>query len=270
MRLALIGLAIFALSACGMPEEQYNALDSQLKACKGKAGAPKEDADKYQLLVDDAKACNGTLATTKAALAKAEKELDAARTQLAGVSADKDALAKKMGATKKELEELRKQREAAEARMKVYKQLMARLQSMIDSGKISVKPRKGRLVVQMSDKILFDPGKTKLKEDGKAALKQLAAVLKDVADRDFLVAGHTDNVPIKTRLFKSNWELSAARGVEVVKFLQTEGVDPKHLAAAGYSEYDPIGDNADDGGRKTNRRIEIVLMPNIEELPKLD
>ena len=270
MRLALIGVALLALNACGMSSEQYDALDNQLKVCKGKTTAPKEDANKYDVLVDDAKACNGTLSSTKDALAKTEKDRDGLKAQLAGVKSDKDALAKMMGATKKELDELRKQREAAEARMKVYKQLMARLQSMIDSGKISVKPRKGRLVVQMSDKILFDPGKTKLKEDGKAALKQLAAVLKDVADRDFLVAGHTDNVPIKTKQFKSNWELSAARGVEVVKFLETEGVDPKHLAAAGYSEHDPIGDNGADDGRKTNRRIEIVLMPNIEELPKLD
>jgi chemotaxis protein MotB len=253
-----------------MSEEQFNALDNHLKACKGTGGAAKEDADKYDVLVEDAKSCSSNLAATKDALAKAESERDALRQQASGLSADKDALAKKMGATRKELEELRKQREAAEARARVYKQLMARLQSMIASGKISVKPRKGRLVVQMSDKILFDPGKTMLKEDGKNALKQLAAVLKDVADRDFLVAGHTDNVPIKTRQFKSNWELSAARGVEVVKFLQAEGVDPKHLAAAGYSEYDPVGDNADDEGRRSNRRIEIVLMPNIEELPKLD
>jgi chemotaxis protein MotB len=270
MRLTLIGVVLFALSACGMSSEQYDALDTQLKACKGKGAAPKEDANKYDVVVDDAKSCNGNLKATKDALASAEKDRDKYKNELGGVTADKDALAKKMGATKKELTELRKQREAAEARAKQYRALMARLQSMIDSGKISVKPRKGRLVVQMSDKILFDPGKTQLKEEGKNALKQLAAVLKEVADRDFVVAGHTDNVPIKTRVFKSNWELSAARGVEVVKFLQTEGVDPKHLAAAGYSEYDPIGDNGDDEGRRANRRIEIVLMPNIEELPKLD
>jgi chemotaxis protein MotB len=270
MRLAVIGVVFFALSACGMSSEQYDALDNQLKACKGKTAAPKEDANKYDVLVDDAKACNGTLASTKDSLAKTEKDRDGLKAQLAGVKQDKDALAKMMGATKKELAELRKAREAAEARMKIYKQLMARLQSMIDSGKISVKTRKGKMVVQMSDKILFDPGKTKLKDEGKAAIKQLAAVLKDVADRDFLVAGHTDNVPIKTKAFKSNWELSAARGVEVVKFLQAEGVDPKHLAAAGYSEHDPVGDNNDEEGKKSNRRIEIVLMPNIEELPKLD
>jgi chemotaxis protein MotB len=250
MRRTLVGatLAGFVLTAgaCGIPEEQYNALDKQYKECKG------------------------SLASTKDALSKSEQERNAYKDKLAAASADKDDLARKMGATKRELEELRKQREAAEKRAAVYKQLMARLKAMIDSGKLSVVPRKGKLVVQMSDKILFDPGKTKLKEDGQAALKQLAAVLKDIQDRDFLVAGHTDNKPIKTRQFKSNWELSAARGVEVTKFLQAEGVDPKHLAAAGYSEYDPIGDNETDDGRKTNRRIEIVLMPNIEELPKID
>ena len=158
----------------------------------------------------------------------------------------------------------------AEARSKVFRDLMKRLQSMISAGKLKVEIRKGRMIVKMSDKILFDPGKTKLKEDGKEALKQLAAVLKDIGDRDFLVAGHTDNVPIKTRKFPSNWDLSGARSVEVVKFLQNEGVDPKHLGAAGFSEHDPVGDNSLEDGRRANRRIEIVLMPNIEELPKIE
>ena len=238
-----LGFALAFTSGCGVPQEEHDQVVKDLDACK------KNLAD---------------------AKANAESEKNKLQAQVDELAKKKEALLKAMGASKKELEALRAAQAAAEKRAAVYKQLMAKLQSMIDSGKLKVEIRKGRMIVKLSDKILFDPGKTKLKAEGQAALKQVAAALKDIADRDFLVAGHTDNVPIKSRQFKSNWELSAARGVEVVKFLQAEGVDPKHLGAAGFSEYDPVGNNDDEEGKKSNRRIEIVLMPNIEELPKMD
>jgi len=230
----------------------------------GGCGVPQEEHDQ---VVKDLDACKKNLADAKS---NAESERNKLQSQVDELAKKKDALLKAMGASKKELEALRAAQAAAEKRAAVYKQLMAKLQSMIDSGKLKVEIRKGRMVVKLSDKILFDPGKTALKAEGAKALQELAAVLKDIGQRDFLVAGHTDDRPIKTKTFKSNWELSAARAVEVVKFLQKEGVDPKHLSAAGYSEYDPVGDNADEEGRRTNRRIEVVLMPNIEELPNLD
>ena len=216
-------------------------------------GIPK---DKHNAVLKDLQTCKGELSKTKKGLAATEDERNKLKSNLDSLSADRDALAKRLGATKKEIAELRKARQAAEARSKVFKDLMKRLQSMISSGKLKVEIRKGRMIVKMSDKILFDPAKTKLKDDGKEALKQLAAVFKDIGNRDFLVAGHTDNVPIKTRKFPSNWDLSAARAVEVVKFLQNEGVDPKHLGAAGFSEHDPVGDNSLDDGRRANRRID--------------
>ena len=221
-------------------------------------------------MVKDLENCKSQLASTKGTLQTTEGERNKLKDQLDSIGADRDALAKKLGATKMEIDELRKARAMAEQRTKTFRQLLDRLKSMISSGKLQVEIRKGRMIVKMSDKILFDPGKTKLKADGQVALKQLAAVLKDIGERDYLIAGHTDNIPIKTRQFKSNWELSAARAVEVVKFMQREGVDPKHLSAAGFSEFDPVGDNAAEEGRRSNRRIEIILMPNIEELPKIE
>ena len=237
---------VLALGACGIPKEQHDAVLRDLDKCKGELAGAKN-----------------TLATTEAERNKYKEEMG----KLKG---DKDELAKRLGATKLEIEELRKARAVAEKRAAVFRRLMARLKAMIDSGKLKVEIRKGRMIVKMSDKILFDPARTKLKTDGKDALKKLAAVLKDFPNRDFLVAGHTDNDPIKTRKYPSNWELSARRAVRVVRFLQDEGVDPKHLGAAGYSEFDPVGDNSTDPGKKSNRRIEIVLMPNVEELPKFD
>jgi len=120
-----------------------------------------------------------------------------------------------------------------------------------------------------ADKILFDPGKDRIKKEGKQALLEVTKILAEIPDRAFQVAGHTDNVPIRSRRFKSNWELSAARAVNVVKFMAKNGMEGKRLSAAGYSEYDPVKDNSTDEGRTFNRRIEITLMPSIEELPKI-
>jgi chemotaxis protein MotB len=100
-------------------------------------------------------------------------------------------------------------------------------------------------------------------------LKELAGVLKQFPDRRFMVAGHTDNIPIGPSNFKSNWELSTARAVTVTEFLASSGVNPGRLTAAGYSEYDPIRPNATEAGRSENRRIEIVLLPNVNEISGL-
>lgn len=245
-RLSGLLLAGFVLGACGVPQEQHDAV------------------------LKDLEQTQNLLAETQNNLDKVTSDRNVLKNQLETVAGDKDALARRLGATQQELADLRRARAAAEERSKTFRQLLERLKSMIDSGQLNVKIRKGRMIVQMSDKILFDPAKIKLKDDGRQALTELAGVLKEINDRDFLVAGHTDNVPIRTRRFRSNWELSAARAVEVVKFLEEQGVDPKHLAAAGYAANDPVGDNETEEGRKSNRRIEIVLMPKLSELPGME
>src|SRR5262249_42642608 len=126
------------------------------------------------------------------------------------------------------------------------------------------------MLIALPNDILFDSGQTAVKPDGKTALAGVAQALGTVSDRDFLVAGHTDNVPIRTALFPSNWELSTPRAVEVVHLLVADGMNPKVLAAAGYGEFDPVAPNDTAEHRAQNRRIEIVLQPNISDLPPLD
>jgi len=169
-----------------------------------------------------------------------------------------------------QLEELRRQKAAAEARVAVFRNLVAKLQQMITSKELTVRPRNGRLIIALPNDILFDSGSTVLKPAGQKALEKIAAVLATIEDRQFLVSGHTDNVPIKTGRYASNWELSTERAVNVVTFLVKKGMPPKNLSAAGYSEFDPVAANDNDGNRALNRRIEIVLQPNISELPSLD
>jgi chemotaxis protein MotB len=140
---------------------------------------------------------------------------------------------------------------------------------MIDAGRVSIHVRHGRIVLSLRNDVLFDEGKTDLKPAGKQALADVAQALRTVSSRSFQVAGHTDNLPIKSKEFPSNWELSTARAVVVVKFLSQQGVNPSALSAAGYGEFDPVAANTDAANRTKNRRIEISLVPNIEELISL-
>jgi chemotaxis protein MotB len=140
---------------------------------------------------------------------------------------------------------------------------------MIDAGELKVKVRDGRMVIELSNDVLFDSGQTKIKPAGQKAIGEVATILKTIPGRRFQVAGDTDNVPIERARFPTNWELSAARAVEVVRLLVKTGVKPSLLSAAGYGEFDPIAPNTDAEGRARNRRIEITLQPNIEELVAL-
>jgi chemotaxis protein MotB len=169
----------------------------------------------------------------------------------------------------KRLDELEKQKKIAEERAAMFRSLVEKLRSMVDAGKIKVQVRNGRMLLVLPNDILFDSGKTELKTEGKDAIASVAKVLATI-DRHFLVAGHTDNVAIKTKRFPSNWELSTERAVEVVRLLIDSGMKPSQVGAAGYAEYDPAASNASSEGQAQNRRIEIVVEPNLSELPSLD
>jgi chemotaxis protein MotB len=122
------------------------------------------------------------------------------------------------------------------------------------------------MVLQLSNDVLFDSGRMDLKPAGQKTLKQVAQVLAQLTGRKLQVAGHTDNVPIRGGRFASNWELSSGRAVSVVRFLIEQGVKPEVLSAAGYGEFDPVMPNETAEGKAKNRRIEVVLQPNLDEM----
>jgi chemotaxis protein MotB len=171
---------------------------------------------------------------------------------------------------KKRMEELKKAQAQAEARAAQFRKLVSQFKTLTDAGKLQVEIRENRMIVRLGDKILFDPGKTDLKPEGKDALTQVTSVLKSLANRNFQVAGHTDNIPIKSAKFRSNWDLSTARAVEVVNFMITAGMEPKRLSAAGYAAESPVAPNDTSENKAKNRRIEITLVPNLDDLPPID
>ena len=144
-------------------------------------------------------------------------------------------------------------------------QLVGQLQSEIADKTVQVERVKDQLRVDLVDEVLFDSGESALKPAGIAVLRKIGGVLAKAADRRIEVQGHTDNVPISgvlAKRFHTNWELSAARATNVVRFLQEEAkVEPQRLTASGCAEYRPKGPNDTDAGRRVNRRIEILLIP---------
>jgi chemotaxis protein MotB len=116
------------------------------------------------------------------------------------------------------------------------------------------------LVISLNNAILFDSGKADIKTDNDEALLKLGNILTSL-DNYIRVEGHTDNVPIKTAIYPSNWELSTARAASVVRlFINECGVSPEKVVAVGYGEYKPVADNATEEGRAKNRRIDIIVL----------
>jgi chemotaxis protein MotB len=208
----------------------------------------------------------------RAAAIDKQKRLDAEQAQIAQLQSDLAACTGKpvpldrSAELTAQLDELRKQKAAADARAALFNDFVAKFKKMIDAGRVRISVRHGRIVLSLRNDVLFDEGKTDLKPEGTKALAEVGQALKTMSARSFQVAGHTDNLPIKNKDFASNWELSTARAVVVVKFLAQQGVNPSALSAAGYGEFDPAASNADPANRSKNRRIEISLVPNIEEL----
>jgi chemotaxis protein MotB len=164
-------------------------------------------------------------------------------------------------------QQLEAELQAREARLaevqSTYDELVGKLEQEIERGEVRISELKGKLTVNVVDKILFDSGKAALKSAGVKVLQQIGDILNSAVDKNIQVEGHTDNVPISgslTTKYPSNWELSTARATTVLHFLQDRvGVSGERLSAVGYGEYQPISSNATAEGRAENRRIQIVL-----------
>jgi chemotaxis protein MotB len=139
-----------------------------------------------------------------------------------------------------------------------------------NSDELSVEIINGKVYVSMSDKLLFKSGSSAVEDKGKEALKLLGEVLDKNIDIDILVEGHTDNVPIKTSIYKDNWDLSVARATSIVRILTNDyKITPTRLTASGRGEYFPKSDNETAEGRAKNRRTEIILSPKLDEIMQL-
>lgn len=261
IKLAGLLLATTILGSACVSSGTFEAKEAELATALKEKDSVRQENAKLQAKVDD---LNKQIADLK-------KQMDQVKAYGQGKADEAGQLAAGMENLQKRLDELEAQKKIAEGRAAMFRSLAEKLRSMVDAGQIKVTVRNGRMLLVLPNDILFDSGKTELKPEGKNAIAKVAQVLATMStDRRFLVAGHTDNLPIKTKKFQSNWELSTQRALEVVRLLVDNGMKPSQVGAAGYAEYDPAADNATADGQKQNRRIEIVVEPNLSELPSLE
>jgi chemotaxis protein MotB len=202
--------------------------------------------------------------------AACEKERDALKSRTADAESSVSNMKGNLNASQKELDELRKWKADAAKRMQTFRDMSKKLQKMVDAGKLGVRVRDGRLIMRLPQDVLFPSGSATLAREGELSIMEVALILRQFPERRFMVAGHTDNQPVsKETGYKDNWELSMARSLVVARFLIEAKMNPQNIVAAGYGEFDPIAKNATPEGRRENRRIEIILLPDLSELPMM-
>lgn len=240
-------LSVAICAGCGVPRADFEAKSREAQAARLEA----ENAKKQLAHLQE------QIATDQQQLVDLKNTLGMAQSQ---------AITDEQ---KSQLEEAKRAVEEAQERKKLLDDLESKFKRMIDAGRLKVTTRHGRVVLQLHNDILFDAGDAEVKPDGKQTLAEVAGTLRGLGAKRFQVAGHTDSEVLTAATkakYPTNWELSAARAIAVVKLLVQSGVDPGILSAAGYGPYDAIATNATPDGRSKNRRIEITLMPNVAQL----
>jgi len=141
-------------------------------------------------------------------------------------------------------------------------QIENQLRAEIENGEITLKRYKTKTIINIDNSILFDSGQAMLKKKVRKSLVKIARAINKYPENNIQIEGHTDNVPIHTERFPSNWELSSARALAVLRFFvdQTD-MDPRKLSAVGYGEYHPLAPNDTKDNKRMNRRVDIVILP---------
>lgn len=219
------------------------------------------------------------LTSTQVQLDQTRTERDALLVENRGLATDKKKQAKtrseqvRVQASEPEILALRRQRAVAEMQHARFQELSMRLDESIAAGKLNLSFRHDQIILELPAAMLFPAKRATLTRKGKASLQEILEVLIDYQDQRFVIAGHTDDTRVRTRRFKSNWQLSTAQAVSVIDFMvKSSGFAASKLAAAGYGGFAPLVPNSDAESRAKNRRIEIILVPDImsEDLPPID
>jgi chemotaxis protein MotB len=274
---ALLLLAPVACVSAGDHEKlqaDFDAQKAQLQETQiGLQAAQKKSSSLEAALAAEQKKS----AALDASIKDLQQKMDAERARseklsgdMAEVLKDKSKLKSSVDDMQKALEDLAKRKAEADRRIAEFKSLLDRFKTLIDAGKLKVKIVDGRMVVALASDVLFASGSAQLSKDGKANIAEVGAVLATITGKKFQVEGHTDNVPIKTAAFPSNWELASARALTVVKGMIEGGMPADSVSAASFGDTKPAAPNDTPEGKAQNRRIEIVVVPDLSSLPGFD
>ncbi|HJV34894.1 OmpA/MotB family protein [Geomonas sp.] len=245
-------------TAYGKLQEENRQLKKEVEALKGDLSAMTGERD---ALSASKKGLEESLKTTSDSKNRRIGELSQKVTDL---EEENKKLKDEKSQLQAQLTQMQKQKEIeVQKTSKTYEDLLEQMKSEISKGEVTISELKGKLTVNMVEAVLFASGHAEVKPEGLEVLQKVVDILKNIKDKSIRIEGHTDNIPIVGGLAKrypSNWELSAARAINVTKYLQQQGIDPSLLAAVAYGQYKPVAANDTDEGRAKNRRIEIVLV----------
>ncbi len=283
-------LQLLLLSAC-VSSGKHEAALAEMDSIRQSLGSAQEEINRNQQQIEkteqelDAVKMQNALAQeeinrNQQQIEKTEQELESAKMQVVSaveelmkLEARKQDLQEELSESQAQMTTLRNIENETKRRNQIYEKFVNRLKTMIDGGQLTVSIEQGRIVINLPNNVLFKSGSANLNPEGEEALIQIASVLSQFSDRRFQIEGHTDNKPIKSARFPSNWELSTSRALTVVHLLTDMDVDPENISAAGFGEFRPRADNEIEEGRQLNRRIEIIMLPNLDilsnELPKV-
>lgn len=258
---AIVVLNGLSFLGCGYSQEEWDQKVRENESYRNQLAARQQAHQKCEADLSDALA-----------------EIDALKTKLNQRGLNIDNLSANLEQQRKALEEYRRRAEQLDQVRQRFELLRSKLQKLTQLG-LKVEVRDNRMLIQLPGDVLFDSGRDRLKKEGENILLQIATVVredKELAAREFQVAGHTDSKPLAGGPFKDNWGLSAMRARSVLKLLTTPtdddggGLNPKKWSAAGYGDTDPVATNETDEGRAKNRRVELVVQPNVEEMLNLN
>jgi len=252
--LLLVPALSITAAGCGHSEEEWQA-----------------QLDKYNRLESEHKTTLKELEDAKAKVGDLEKQLQA-------MGVDIQERDKKLGVMSATLEERERALAEYKARAHQLELIKARFEALrhkldeLTRLGLAVNIRHNRMVISLPGDVLFDSGRDTLKKEGQEILLKVAAVINGdngLKNRDYQVAGHTDNKPLQGGPFHDNWGLSLMRAREVLLFLVSEkggGLPIQHWSAAGFADTDPVAANDGDDGRQKNRRCDLIVVPSVEEM----
>ncbi|MBN4082836.1 OmpA family protein [bacterium AH-315-A23] len=196
-------------------------------------------------------------------------ELETKEQKMALESARLEELQNELNKRSKQISDLQTLIDAKEVQMQQLKNAISNALHNFEGKGLTVVHKNGKIYVSMENKLLFNSGSWAVGNEGKKAVIQLARVLAENADIHVLIEGHTDNDPYAGVTLIDNWDLSVKRATAIVRILKSNGVNPTQITAAGRSEFVPVNTNKTKEGKAKNRRIEIILAPNLDQISKL-
>jgi chemotaxis protein MotB len=255
------GVALLVAPGCLVSQSKYDALQAEYDEYKTAAEKREQGLQATIQSLEDA------IRAERVKVADLEKQLEVLRAEKVALATDKTRMMATESQLIAALKELEERKVAAEKRIAEYRELLSRFKALIDSGKLRVRIIDGQMIVELATDVLFPSGSAVLSAEGKAAVVEVTQVLASIQGKKYQVAGHTDNVPIRTSKYPSNWYLAFDRAHSVLQAMVESGMPLNRVNAASNGEFRPTAGNDTDEARAKNRRIDIIVVPDLSELP---